>query len=183
MDTYIMKKDLFVELIEKAHKTSSMYTLADIVSAVCATEDYDVRGISHRGYFAAITDFKSYYKATIDLIDFKTARSLFDEDWPIYTRTNDSCPTQYFETADVKNSVVSNGCNMEGYVENSVVGRGCVIQKGAVVKNSVLLPGTLIGENVRVENFVVDKEAKIIHANELIGELDNPGYVKRQDTL
>ncbi|HIQ98675.1 MAG TPA: glucose-1-phosphate adenylyltransferase subunit GlgD [Candidatus Scybalocola faecavium] len=183
MDTYIMKKDLFMELIEKAHKTSSMYTLADIVSAVCATEDYDVRGISHRGYFAAITDFKSYYQANIDLIDFKTARSLFDEDWPIYTRTNDSCPTQYFETADVKNSVVSNGCNMEGYVENSVVGRGCIIQKGAVVKNSVLLPGTLIGENVHVENFVVDKGAKIIHANELVAEADNPGYVKRQDTL
>lgn len=183
MDTYIMKKDLFMELIEKAHKTSSMYTLADIVSAVCATEDYDVRGISHRGYFAAITDFKSYYQANIDLIDFKTARSLFDEDWPIYTRTNDSCPTQYFETADVKNSVVSNGCNMEGYVENSVVGRGCIIQKGAVVKNSVLLPGTLIGENVHVENFVVDKGAKIIHANELVAEADNPGYVKHQDTL
>lgn len=183
MDTYIMKKDLFMELIEKAHKTSSMYTLADIVSAVCATEDYDVRGISHRGYFAAITDFKSYYQANIDLINFKTARSLFDEDWPIYTRTNDSCPTQYFETADVKNSVVSNGCNMEGYVENSVVGRGCIIQKGAVVKNSVLLPGTLIGENVHVENFVVDKGAKIIHANELVAEADNPGYVKRQDTL
>ena len=183
MDTYIMKKELFMDLVEKAHKTSSMYTLADIVNAVCSTEDYDVRGVSHRGYFAAITDFKSYYDANIDLIDFKMARSLFDPEWPINTRTNDSCPTQYFETADVKNSVVSNGCNMEGYVENSVVGRGCIIQKGAVVKNSVLLPGTLIGENVHIENFVVDKGAKIIHANELIAEPENPGYVKRQDTL
>ena len=144
MDTYIMKKDLFMELIEKAHKTSSMYTLADIVSAVCATEDYDVRGISHRGYFAAITDFKSYYQANIDLIDFKTARSLFDEDWPIYTRTNDSCPTQYFETADVKNSVVSNGCNMEGYVENSVVGGAALSRKGLLLKTVSSFPEPLL---------------------------------------
>ncbi|MBB5263797.1 glucose-1-phosphate adenylyltransferase [Catenibacillus scindens] len=183
MDTYVMKKDLFIELIEKAHKISSMYTLADIVNAMCSTEDYDVRGVSHRGYFAAITDFNSFYKANIELIDFKTARTLFDEDWPIYTRTNDSCPTQYYETANVKNSVVSNGCSIEGSVENSIIGRGCVIQEGAVVRNSVILPGTLIGKDSHVENFVVDKGAKIIHANDLTGDPENPGYVKRQDTL
>lgn len=181
MDTYVMKKELFIELIEKAHKLSSMYTLADIVNVSCS--EYDVRGISHRGYFASITDFKSYYDANVALLDFKTAESLFDEEWPIYTRTNDSCPAQYFETADVKNSFVSNGCNIEGVVENSVIGRGCNIKPGAVVKNSILLPGTVVGENVHVENYVVDKGARLIHSNELIADADNPGYVKRQDTL
>lgn len=181
MDTYIMKKELFIELIERAHKLSAMYTLTDIINATCG--DYDVRGISHKGYFAAITDFKSFYDTNISLIDFKNAASLFDDEWPIYTRTNNSCPTQYFETASVKNSVVSNGCHIEGAVENSVIGRGCVIKKGAVVKNSVLLPGTVIGENVRIENFVVDKGAKVIHSNELIASTENPGYVKRRDTL
>ncbi len=183
MDTYVMKKELFIELIEKAHKMSSMYTLADIVNVACTTEDYDVRAISHRGYFAAITDFKSYYDANIDLIDYKTALNLFDDEWPIYTRTNDSCPTQYFDTAEVKNSIVSNGCHIEGVIENSVIGRGCVIKEGAVVKNSVLLPGTVIGENVHVDSFVIDKGARLIHANELTAEPSNPGYVKRQDTL
>ena len=132
MDTYIMKKDLFTDLIKKAKTLSSMYTLADIVNNAC--EDLDVRGISHRGYFASITDLKSFYNANIELIDFKRASNLFDDEWPVYTRTNDSCPTQYFETADVKSSVVSNGCLIEGTVENSVIGRGCVIKKGAVVK-------------------------------------------------
>ena len=115
-----------------------MYTLADIVNASC--DELDIRGVSHRGYFASITDFKSYYDANISLIDFKTAQNLFDDEWPIYTRTNDSCPTQYFDTADVKNSVVSNGCLIEGTIENSIIGRGCVIKKGAVIKNSVILP-------------------------------------------
>lgn len=112
-----------------------MYSLADIVNASC--EELDVRGVSHRGYFAAITDFKSYYDANISLIDFKTALSLFDDQWPIYTRTNDSCPTQYFEGADVKNSVVSNGCLIEGTIENSIIGRGCVIKKGAVSRTAL----------------------------------------------
>ena len=64
MDTYIMKKDLFIELIHKSRTTSSVYTLLDIVNASC--EDLDIRGVSHRGYFAAISDFNSYYESNPD---------------------------------------------------------------------------------------------------------------------
>ena len=129
MDTYVMKKDLFIELIHK------------------------------------------------------TAQNLFDPNWPIYTRTNDSCPTQYFETGNAKNSVVSNGCLIEGSLEHSVVGRGCIIKKGAVIKNCVVLSGAYIGENVHIENQVVDKHAKITHVKELTSSEDRPGYVRRNDTL
>ena len=114
MDTYIMKKGLFIELIHKSRKTSSVYTLLDIVNASC--EDLDIRGVSHRGYFAAISDFNSYYESNLSLTDIKTAQNLFVPDWPIYTKTNDSCPTQYFETGTAKNSVVSNGCLIEGEI-------------------------------------------------------------------
>ena len=64
MDTYVMKKALFLELVQKAHKLSSMYTLADIVREEC--EELDVRAYSHRGFFATITDFNSYYEANMD---------------------------------------------------------------------------------------------------------------------
>lgn len=181
MDTYVMKKDLFLELIEKAQKISSMYTLPQIVNNQC--EELDVRGVAHRGYFASITDFKSYYDANLSLIDAKNRATLFDEEWPIYTRTNDSCPTHYFEGASAKTSIVSNGCIIEGNVENSIIGRGCIIKKGAVVKNSIILPGAVIGEDVHVENQVVDKYAQIIHVKEIIGDPENPGYIKREDRI
>lgn len=71
MDTYIMKKDLFIELIHKSRKTSSVYTLLDIVNASC--EDLDIRGVSHRGYFAAISDFNSYYESNLSLTDIKNS--------------------------------------------------------------------------------------------------------------
>ena len=181
MDTYIIKKELLIELIKKAKKISSMYTLAQIVNT-CAGE-LDIRGVAHRGYFASITDFNSYYNANISLIDFKTADALFNPEWPIYTRTNDSCPTQYLEGADVKNSVISNGCLIEGTVENSVIGRGCQIKPGAVVKNSVVLAHTVVGENAHLENQVMDKWAKVIHGNEIIAEEGPPGYIRRDDVL
>ena len=132
MDTYVMSKELFISLIHKAKEISSLYTLADVINAGCRDGELDVRGISHRGYFASITNFRSYHDANMDLIDYKTATDLFHDNWPIYTRTNNSCPTHYFDTANVSNSVISNGSMIEGTVENSIVGRGCTIKKGAV---------------------------------------------------
>ena len=158
-----------------------MFTLADMVNESCG--ELDVRGVAHRGFFASITDFKSYYDANMSLIDYKSAQNLFHEDWPIYTRTNDSCPTHYYDTAEVRNSIISNGCMIEGTIENSIIGRGCVIKKGAVIRNSIVLGGCVIGENVHVENHVVDKQAKIIRAKEVVAAPGNPGYVKRSDTL
>lgn len=181
MDTYVIKRELFIDLIKKARKLSSMYTLPQIINIEC--NELDIRGVSHRGYFAAITDLMSYYNANLSLINGKTRDGLFSKDWPIYTHTNDSCPTQYFETASAKNSIVSNGCLIEGSVENSIIGRGVTIKKGAVIKNSILLPGAVIGQNVYVENQVVDKYAKLIHAKEIIAPADKPGYIRRNDTL
>ena len=181
MDTYVMSKELFIELIKKARKISSMYTLPQIVNESSA--DLDIRGVSHRGYFASITDFNSYYNANISLIDIKTAEGLFNPEWPIYTKTNDSCPTQYLEGASVKNSVISNGCLIEGTVENSVIGRGCQIKAGAVIKNSIVLSHTVVGENAHLENQVMDKWAKVIHGNEIIAEEGHPGYIRREDVL
>ena len=181
MDTYVMKKELFIDLIHRAKALSSMYTLAQIVTICC--EELDVRGHKHEGYFAAITNFKSYYDANLSLIDYDATKDLFDEEWPIYTRTNDSCPTQYYDTADVKQSVVSNGCVIEGTIVNSVIGRGCTIKKGAVVKNSVILPDAYIEEGIHVENHVVGKHSKLIHCKELVADVETPGYVRRGDTL
>lgn len=181
MDTYIMKRELLIELIQKARAISSAFTLTDIINEL--NEDLDVRGISHRGYFASITDFQSYYDANMELIDIKTAETLFDSEWPIYTRTNDSCPTHYYNTANIYNSVVSNGCQIQGTIENSVIGRGCIIHKDAVIKNSIVLSGAEIGAGVHIENQVIDKQVKIHHVKEVVSKPGLPGYVKRGDRL
>ena len=181
MDTYVMKKDLFFYLVQKAHTLSSMYTLADIVNESC--KELDVRAYPHRGYFATISDFNSYYEANLELIDLKKATDLFHDNWPIYTRTNDSCPTQYFEGSKVTSSVISNGCLIEGAVENCVIGRGCTIKEGAVVKNCVIGADVVIGKDVHAENLVIDKHARLIRGKRIIASPDKPGYIKRGDRL
>lgn len=181
LETYAMSKDLFISLVKKAANISSLYWFRDIVNEECS--ELDIRGVAHRGFVACVNDFKSYFNANIDLLDYDKAMDLFNSDWPIYTRTNDSCPTQYYSDVTVQNSMVSNGCIVEGDIVNSVIGRGVVIKKGAVIKNSIILPGAIIGEDVHIENVVVDKKARIVRKKELIGHPDQPLYVKRNDKI
>ena len=181
MDTFVMSNKLFIDLIKRATKISSIYTLTDILNA--ENDDLDIRGIQHKGYFAAITDFKSYYDANLELLDRSKAEQLITSDWPIYTQTTDSCPVRYFEGCSIKNSMVANGSLIEGTVENSVIGRGVEIRKGAVVKNCVVLGHAIIDKGVRAECQVIDKWAKVTHAKELIADAQHPGYVNRDDVL
>ena len=183
MDSYIMKKDLFIDLLYMAKKLSSVCTLQQIVDEQCRNGSMDVRGVPHRGYFEAIVDFESYYRAQMESLNIDSLETLFEDQWPIYTRTSDTSPTQYFNGSEVRNSFIANGCVIEGTVENSVIGRGCKIEKGAVVRNSVILAYSTIGEGVHVENQVVDKWAQIIQTKEIVSPPDNPGYIKRDDKL
>lgn len=181
MDTYVMKKELFLSLINKARSISSMYTLAQIVNNCC--KELDVRGIEHEGYFASLTDFKSVYKANMSLIDYQNAKLLFNDKWPIYTRTSDSCPTQYFDEAEVTCSVVANGCLIQGNLENTVVGRGCTIGKDCVIRNCVISSDVVIADGTHLENLIVDKHASVLHTKEIIASPENPGYVRRGDII
>lgn len=181
MDTYCMSKEVFVSLIKAAREMSSIYTLRDIVNIKC--KDLDIRGYQHRGYFASLLSLSDYYRASLELLDYEVASDFFRPEWPIYTRTTDSCPTQYFETSKVTNSFVSNGCLIEGTVENSIIGRGVVIKKGVVIRNSIILAHSIIEEDVHVENAIVDKWAHIIHVKDIRGTAEHPQYIKRRDTL
>lgn len=181
MDTYIMKKDLFIDLVKQAKKTSSLYTLTDILNDSC--NDLDIRGVSHRGFFACINNLKSYYDASLSLINSDLVSDLFKEDWPIYTKTNDSCPTHYLETAKVTSSVISNGCQIEGTVINSVIGRDCIIKKDTVVKDSIVLAGTVIEEGVHVEKYIIDTRSRLTHIKDLKAPIGTIGYVRKGDIL
>ena len=181
LDTYVMSKKLFCELVSQARELSSMYTLSDIVNERAG--GLKVQGVAHRGFFAPITDFRSYYDGSLALLDPDNAEDLFRADWPVYTRTTDSCPTKVFESASIRGSLISDGSEIEGLVENSVIGRGVRIEKGAVVRNCIVLAYSKIGADAQLENQVVDKWAKIGKGRILKAPPERPGYIRREDVL
>ncbi|MGZ7144791.1 GlgC family sugar phosphate nucleotidyltransferase, partial [Streptococcus pyogenes] len=85
----------------------------------------------------------AYYNTQLELIDRDIRRLLFKSNWPIYTQTSDSSPCLYGPLADVKGSLISNGANINGQVENSVIDRDVVIEDGVTVKNSIIMNGVV----------------------------------------
>lgn len=181
METFVMKKDLLIDLLYEGQKMSSMYNLSNVIDA--KANELDVRAVEHTGYFAPITSLKSFYAANMQLLDPEKAAELFTPDWPIYTRTSDSCPTHFYDEAEVRNSLISNGGEIHGSIENSVIGRGVYIAPGAVVKGCYISAYSQIGANVHLENQIVDKYANIGHEACIVSPEDNPGYIKRRDVI
>lgn len=181
MDSYILKKDLLVELIEEATDISSKYTLADMINAKLG--ELKVVGVEHTGYYAPIIDLQAYYDANMALLDPKETAALFTEEWPIYTRMTDSWPTQFYEEADVTDSYVCNSGTINGKISGSVIGRGVHIAKGAEIKNCIILSYVEIGEGAYLENQIVDRYAKISAGVKLVAEADDPGYIRYRDKI
>lgn len=181
LSAYVLSKELFIALVHLADNLSSLYTLRDVLQE--QVQELNMVGYPIRGYVACINSLKEYHRANLELLDFDKARQLFKNDWPIHTRTNDSCPTQYSKDAKVTYSILANGCFIEGTIKHSVIGRGVVVKAGAVIENSIILAGTVIGENVHIKNAVVDKSAHISKVKELVGDEESVLYVKRNDRV
>ena len=181
MDSYIMKKDLLVELVEAATEISSRYSLVDVIMA--KLEDLDVAAAAHTGYFATIVDLKAYYECNLGLLNPAETAELFKPEWPIYTRMTDSWPTEFYAGADVKNSYVCNSGDISGKIEGSIVGRGVKVAKDAVIKNCIVLSYVEVGEGAYLENQVIDRYAKISAGVKIVGDAADPGYIRYRDTI
>ena len=107
-------------------------------------------------------------------------KELFLENNRIHTKVKDEVPTQYMEKSNVVNSLVANGCQIEGKVENSVIFRETNIAKGATVKDSIIMARGNIGEDTHLKNIILDKEVEVSSGQELIGPPENPFVVAKR---
>lgn len=180
LECYVMKKTLFFDLLRRADNTSAIYWFKDILEE--SVYDYKMMGYPVSGTVLGIHDLQSYYDASMRMIN-PDHSDLMKSDWPIYTRTNDSPPTIYESTADVNRVCIANGSVIRGKVTNSIIGRNVVIEKGAVVEDSILLPSTYVGKGVHIKGCVVDKHARVEKMKELNGSKDDPIYINRHDKI
>ena len=141
----------------------------------------NVYGYCFNGMVQCYDSLSSYLKNSLNLLDYSNYSSIFKSDWPIYTRTYDTPPVIYGKNAIIKNCFVANGSQIDGEVENSIIGRGCIIEKGAVIKNSIILAYSKVCSNVKLNNVVVDKQAIIKYTKELEGTMENPIGIRQED--
>ncbi len=144
-------------------------------------ERHTYRTYRYDGYFACISSSQDYYTSSMELINDSSVRAqLFGvRNRPIYTKVRNSAPTYYSPDAKVKNSLIADGCQIFGEVENSIIFRGTKVGKGTVVKNSILFQDTFTGENVTLNCVIADKNVVVRDNKTLSGDETLPFYLAK----
>ena len=113
------------------------------------------------GYWKDVGTLGSYWEANMELLDPTPDFNLYEEFWKIYTNSGALPPEYISDEAVVKKSIVSNGCEIYGDVQNSVLGAGVVIGKGTVVKDSIIMENTVIGENCVIDKAIIAEDVTV----------------------
>ncbi len=181
MNVYIIQRDTLITMVKDATIRGLLYFEKDILAR--NLELLNVQGFEYNGYTARIADRTSFFEENMRLLDPKNLDELFPDNLPVYTKVHDNAPTRYAMDSHVKNSLVADGCIIEGEVENCILFRGVKIKKGAKVKNCVLMQNTVVEVGADVEYVVTDKNVKITADKKLTGTDTFPVYVVKGHTV
>ncbi len=163
-----------------AHGYTSFYN--DVLDRNLLRANYFV--YHYNGFYAQINSLAGYYACNMKLLEKGMGDELFKKpNRPILTKVRNSAPTRYTGDAKVKNSLIADGCLIEGTVENSIIFRGVKVGKGSVVKNSILMQDTVVGNNVNLGCVVTDKNVFIKDDRTLSGHASLPFYISKRTTI
>lgn len=173
----IIRRSLLERLLHESHATR-----AENLESIIATHliHLQVYGYEQSGYIRVISSLQDYYNVSLELLKSENMKQIFTQDKPIYTKTRDQVPAFYGLCSSAKNSLIADGCRIEGDVENCILFRGVTVAKGAKVKNSIIMQGSYIGENASLECVILDKSVAIKPNKTLCGASDFPVYVGKE---
>ena len=167
LNIYVTRRD-FLENIIRESECRSLYSFeTDILQH--KLHDFKIFGYKYDGYFEIIDSMKTFYKANNDMMNRDICHEVFSMNKPIYTKVRDVAPAKYGIDANVKGSLIADGCIIEGTVENSVLFRGVKVGKGAVIKNSIVMQSSVIEEKAAFINGIADKDVTITKNRTITG--------------
>ncbi len=162
MGIYIFKADILEKyLIEDENDPSSKNDFGKNIIPNLLNTGKRLFAYPFKGYWKDVGTIKSLWEANQDLIGDSPAFDIYDSNWKIHSRNSGIEPQYLAKGSVVKNSLISGGSKIYGTVINSVIGTSVVIEKGAVVKDSVIFSGTVIKENADVNYCIIDENVTI----------------------
>jgi len=181
-DAFIIKRTLLIHLVDQASARGAKDFESDILRPYILSKALKVMGYEFKGYFRRIETIKGFFKFNKDLLKKEVRKELFSTN-PVYTKTRDDAPAIYRATAEVKNSLVADGCVIEGSVENCVLFRGVHVGRGAKLKDCIIMQDSYIEEDVEMENVILDKAVTVRAHGRLIGQFQYPIVIGKNVTL
>ena len=174
MGIYVFNTETLIKYLEddEKDKNSSNDFGKDVIPALLKNKER-LFAYKYSGYWKDVGTISSLWESNMDLLQDDPILNIQDKSFKIFSR-NEARPPQYHgKKAIVKRSLISEGCQIYGTVENSVLSGGVIVKEGAIIKNSVIMNDVTISEKAEVYNAIIDAEA-FIGKNVTIGK-DNVG--------
>jgi glucose-1-phosphate adenylyltransferase len=172
-----MKKELLLDIIDDCISKGEWDFVKNAI--IGNLDNLKVYGYPFRSYAAVINSINGYYKSNLELLKPNVWQDLFLKNGPIYTKPKDEAPTAYKNGVNARNILAANGCSIKGEVKNSILFRGVKVHPGAVIKNSVIMQKSEIGENAYLENVILDKGVQITANKSLKGDTNLPMIIAK----
>lgn len=181
MEMYLMRKDLLMEIVETSLAQGQDHLVRHAIYS--RLDKLNVMAYIHEGYLGVVNTISSYYYNSMNLLKPAVWKELFFQPGPIYTKIKDEPPARYYESSKVSHSLIANGCQIEGTVENSILFRGAHIRKGAYVQNSIVMQNCVIGENSIIQHTILDKDVTIQPHRDIRGAEQSPFVAGKRKVL
>jgi glucose-1-phosphate adenylyltransferase len=178
---YIIKKEVLLNLVDECiafHKDHFFFhgVKENIPNLNVRTFEYD-------GYSMFINSIESFFRNNMNLLNPDAYRGLFFTNSYVKTKISNQPPVKYRHSADVKDSLLANGCVIDGDISKSVIFRGVQVKKGASIKNSIIMQRCVIEEGVHLENVILDKDVQITRGQTFIGSPEKPFIVAKRRVI
>lgn len=175
LNVFVMSMDFLIETVNDAMARGNVSFERNILQEKC--RELKIKIYEYDNYFSKLNSPESYFKSNMALLEPENARKLFVPKRSIYTKVSNNAPVKYDLDSKVSNSLIADGCIIEGEVENSVLFRGVKVGKGAKVKNCILMQGTVVGDNAELNYLITDKNVSICENHILTSSPQYPMYV------
>ena len=170
MGIYIFNWSVLREhLIKDAEDETSSFDFGKNIIPNTLLQGLDVFAYKFKGYWKDVGTIQSLWEANMDLLEDEPPFDLYDPEWKIYSVNPNQTPQYIGKDACVEQSVINEGCHIEGEVQHSVLFYDVRVGEGSLVKDSVIMPGARIGKDVTIHRAIVASCA-VIEDGATVGE-------------
>jgi len=162
MGVYLFDREALIRwLVEDATMAESSHDFGKDLLPRLVARGEPVYAYRFSGYWQDVGTLDSYYRANLEFVQPQPPLDLNDPEWVLHTQTADRPPVRVESGARVARSLLANGCSVQGQVVNSILFPGVVVERGAQVRDSIVMHDTVIGAGAVVDRAILDKEVRV----------------------
>ena len=183
MDIFVLSKKWLVSQVVEHIAHNQYHMDRDLILGGWQKGEVSVNVYKFDGVALYNESIEEYFCNSLSLVKKDVRHDLFSANHPVYTKVRDRVPTYYGEGCEVEDSLIADGCMIDGEVEDSILFRNVTICEGAEVEDCIIMNDTVVGEGCELKCVILDKDVVVSPGSKLVGTKRNPIIIKRGEKV